>query len=79
MAGVTTKTIMMNPGDVNAFVSAASRCEFEIDISNSNRFLVDAKSIVGVLGLDFTRPLYVSYSGFDSEFEALLHKFACAC
>ncbi len=78
MAGLVTRTIMMNPSDVNNFVKAASKCDFDIDISNHS-YVVDAKSIVGVLGLDFSRPLYVSYDGYNSEFEAVLGSLACAC
>lgn len=78
MTGLVTKTIMMSPADVKAFVNAASKCDFDIDISNHS-YIVDAKSIVGVLGLDFAKPLYVRYAGYNSEFETLLHSMACAC
>ena len=44
--------IRLLPEEVNRFVMAASRCDFDVDIAY-NRFVVDAKSIVGVFGLDF--------------------------
>ncbi len=78
MAGMVTKKITMTPNDVKHFVSVTSKCEFDIDISNRS-FAVDAKSIVGVLGLDFSSPLYVSYSGYNEELETLLHALSCAC
>lgn len=78
MTGVVTRTITMTPSDVRGFVNAASKCDFDIDISNHS-FVVDAKSIVGVLGLDFSRPLFVTCSGYNGDFEALLHGMACAC
>ena len=34
--------------EVKDFVTAASRCDFDVDVFY-NRFVVDAKSIVGVL------------------------------
>ena len=37
--------------EVQEFVNAASRCDFDIDVYY-NRFLIDAKSILGVLSLD---------------------------
>ncbi len=74
---MVTKKITMTPEDVKHFVNVAAKCDFDIDISNRS-FAVDAKSIVGVLGLDFTSPLYVSYSGYNEELEALLHAYSYA-
>ena len=45
-----THKIRLRVDEVKDFVAAATRCDFDIDISY-NRFVVDAKSIVGVLGL----------------------------
>lgn len=70
--------IKLRLDEVKDFVTAASRCDFDIDISY-NRFTVDAKSIVGVLGLDLNRVLTVSYNGYDAEFEKLMSRFAMAC
>ena len=64
--------------EVKDFVAAATRCDFDIDISY-NRFVVDAKSIVGVLGLDLNQILTVSYNGYDQEFEDYMNHFALAC
>ena len=59
-------------------MNVTSKCDFDIDISY-NRYVVDAKSFLGVYGLDFRSPLKVSYDGYNSEFEELLNKFAVAC
>lgn len=72
------RKIMLRPSDVNAFVNAATKCSFDIDVSY-NRFVVDAKSIVGVLGLDLTKTLTVTCNGYDSEFEQFLNHLAVAC
>ena len=61
-----------------AFVAAATKCDFDIDISY-NRYIVDAKSFLGVYGLDFHKPLKVSYDGYNAELEELLQKMAVAC
>lgn len=71
------KTIHMTPDEVQHFVHVTSKCDFNIDISY-NRYIVDAKSFLGVYGLDFTRPLKVSYEGYNEEFEELLQKMAIA-
>lgn len=72
------RKIKLNPEEVNGFVEAASRCDFDIDISY-NSYVVDAKSIVGVLGLDLTKLLTVTYHGYDEKFEEYLNRFSIAC
>ena len=69
--------IKLRPNEVKDFVSAARKCAFDVDISY-NRFIVDAKSIIGVLGLNFNQILTVAYNGYDAEFESYLQKFAVA-
>lgn len=71
------KTIHLTPGEVQKFVNVASKCDFDIDISY-NRYTVDAKSFLGVYGLDLCRPLKVSYNGYDSDFETMLQSVAVA-
>ena len=73
-----THKIRLRVDEVKDFVAAATRCDFDIDICY-NRFVVDAKSIVGVLGLDLNQILTVSYNGYDQEFEDYLNHFAIAC
>ncbi|WP_337405695.1 HPr family phosphocarrier protein [Suilimivivens sp.] len=73
-----THKIRLRVDEVKDFVAAATRCDFDIDISY-NRFVVDAKSIVGVLGLDLNQILTVSYNGYDEEFAEYLNHFALAC
>ena len=60
------KTIHLTPDEVQHFVEVASGCDFDIDISY-NRYVVDAKSFLGVYGLDFSKALKVSYEGFDAD------------
>lgn len=72
------KTIRMTQNDVQHFVEVTSRCDFDIDISY-NRYVVDAKSFLGVYGLDFRGPLRVSYEGYNAALEELLEKYAIAC
>jgi hypothetical protein len=63
------------PEEVKDFVKAAEKCNFDIDIFY-NRYIVDAKSFLGVLSLDLSRSLKVTYRGFDPEFETILTKYA---
>ncbi|WP_026652955.1 HPr family phosphocarrier protein [Butyrivibrio proteoclasticus] len=71
------KHIMLSPSQVKDFVSEATKCDFDVDIYY-NRYVVDAKSILGVFGLDLTQPLTVEYNGFNQEFENYLSELAVA-
>lgn len=63
--------------DVKEFVKAATKCDFDIDLSY-NRMVVDAKSILGVFSLGLANCLTVAYADKDSKFEDVLQKFAVA-
>ena len=69
--------IKMNMDNVRDFVSAASKCDFDIDIFY-NHFIVDAKSILGVFGLDLSQVLTVQYKGFDRDFENTIQRYMVA-
>lgn len=71
------RKIKLGVDEVRAFVQIASKCDFDIDISY-NRYIVDAKSILGVFGLDMTKVLTVSYNGYNAEFENFLNHLAIA-
>ena len=75
---MTQSKIKLNAAeDVQEFVNAASKCDFDIDIYY-NRFLIDAKSILGILSMDLTKVLTVDCHGVNKEFERTLQKFAVA-
>ena len=61
--------------EVQEFVNAATRCDFDVDVYY-NRFLIDAKLILGVLSLDLTKVLTVDCHGESKEFNRTLKKFA---
>ena len=71
------RSIRLRLNEVKDFVEAASRCNFDVDIFY-NRYVVDAKSILGVYALDLTKTLTVSYDGYDPDFEEYLNELAVA-
>jgi len=75
---MVTKTIKMTQNQVAEFVNAATKCDFDIDIYY-NRYIVDAKSFLGVYGMDLAKVLTVRYAGYNEEFESVLNKLAVAC
>ena len=75
---MTQSKIKLNATEeVQEFVNAATKCDFDIDIYY-NRFLIDAKSILGILSLDLTKVLTVECHGESKEFDRTLKKFAVA-
>jgi len=70
--------IILNINQVKDFVNAASKCDFDIDIKY-NSFVVDAKSIIGVLGLDLRKVMTVTCCGYDPEFDLYMRQLAIAC
>jgi phosphocarrier protein HPr len=49
--------IMLNTiNDVKNFVNTVSKYEFEVDLT-SGRYVIDAKSIMGIFSLDLSKPI----------------------
>ncbi len=63
--------------DVEDFVKAAEQCDFDIDIRYQHVY-IDAKSILGVLGLGLKRDLTVNYYGENERFENTLKNYEAA-
>ncbi len=61
---------------VSSFVNAANDCNFDIDVATvkMERSSVDAKSIMGVMALDFNEDIVVIYDGENEKFEAVLER-----
>lgn len=78
MSIMVQRRIKLNAADVKGFVEVASKCDFEIDIAY-NRYTVDAKSILGVLGMDLSQMLTVTYEGYNEAFENFLARCTLAC
>ena len=67
------KIQLQNVEEVKEFVSAAEKCEFDIDVKY-NHIVVDAKSFLSILALVRTT-LCVTSRGYDSTFEKTVDKY----
>ena len=70
---MTKTTIKLNTfGDVQEFVNSLMKFAFDIDLV-SGRYIVDAKSIMGIYSLDLTKPIELQAHTDDAEklFEAI--------
>lgn len=51
--------------DVKKFVNAVSKYDFEVDLT-SGRYVIDAKSIMGIFSLDLSKPIKLT-AGTDEK------------
>lgn len=52
----SVKIMLASIGDVKSFVNEVTKCDAEVDLV-SGRYIVDAKSIMGIFSLDLTKPI----------------------
>ena len=69
------KIVLGNIQDVREFVNLVVMVEFEVDLSQG-RYLIDAKSIMGIFSLDLLSPITViAHTDYAEEFFEKLKKF----
>ncbi len=56
--------VLSSINDVKNFVNVVTKYDFEIDLA-SGRYVVDAKSIMGIFSLDLTQPIKVEAHSDD--------------
>jgi phosphotransferase system HPr-like phosphotransfer protein len=57
---------LLSIADVKRFVDISSVQPFDIDIV-SGRYIIDAKSILGIYSLDLTKPITVEVHGTEED------------
>lgn len=71
----TFDMVLSSINDVKDFVNIVSRFDFDVDLT-SGRYVVDAKSIMGIFSLDLSKPIKVEvYDDNCDEFLSLVKKF----
>ena len=69
MSNVKTVSIKLTTiNDVKNFVSKAMRSPYEMDLQ-SDRYSVDAKSIMGIFSLDLSKPVDIRIHGTDDDID----------
>ncbi len=64
---MVTFNIMLNSiNDVKNFVNLVNKYSFDIDLT-SGRYVVDAKSIMGIFSLDLSKPIKVEIHSDDAQ------------
>ena len=71
----TFNLLLSSINDVKDFVNIVSKYDFDVDLI-SGRYVVDAKSIMGIFSLDLSKPIKVEVHSDDCEkFMEELDKF----
>lgn len=58
--------VLSSINDVKNFVNLVTKYDYEIDLT-SGRYVVDAKSIMGIFSLDLTKPIKVEVHSDDCD------------
>ncbi|MBQ2890776.1 MAG: HPr family phosphocarrier protein [Clostridia bacterium] len=61
---MTFNVVLSSINDVKNFVNIVSKYDYEIDLT-SGRYVVDAKSIMGIFSLDLSKPIKVEVHADD--------------
>ena len=62
------KIALNSISDVKSFVTAASALPCDIDVV-SGRYVIDAKSIMGLFSIDLSKPVEVNIHGTEGDIE----------
>jgi len=62
----TANILLRSIADVKEFVNIISKCECDVDLV-SGRYIVDAKSIMGIFSLDLSKPITINIHSDDAQ------------
>lgn len=60
----TFNILLSSINDIKMFVNIVNKYEFDVDLT-SGRYVVDAKSIMGIFSLDLSKPIQVNVHSDD--------------
>ena len=66
---VNNQIVLRNLDEIQQFVKLADACDFDVNIGY-DRVVIDAKSIVGIMGLDLGRKMMVTFPERNEALEA---------
>lgn len=61
----TFNIMLKSINDVKEFVNTVNKYDFDVDLT-SGRYVVDAKSIMGIFSLDLSKPIKVEVHSEDA-------------
>lgn len=70
---VVSKVSLTNIDTVKSFVNIVTKIDADIDLA-SGRFVVDAKSILGIFSIDLSQPIELRIHADETEADEILRK-----
>lgn len=70
----TVNIVLHSIDQVKNFVNTMSRIEGEATLF-SGRYVIDAKSIMGIFSLELTKPMKLEIENWKDEYEELIKKY----
>ena len=67
----TFDLLLSSINDVKDFVNIVSKYDFDVDLT-SGRYVVDAKSIMGIFSLDLSKPINLNIHAEGSTLDTIL-------
>ena len=67
----TVQISLNSIGKVKSFVNAISQFEFDFDLI-SGRYVIDAKSIMGIFSLDLSKPIALNIYADEKDIDEIL-------
>ena len=71
----SVEILLSSINDIKAFVNIVCKYSFDVDLT-SGRYVVDAKSIMGIFSLDLSKPIKVDIHSEDAEADTFLAEIA---
>ena len=71
----TFDLLLSSINDVKDFVNIVSKYDFDVDLT-SGRYVVDAKSIMGIFSLDLSKPINLNVHAEGSSLDEVLKVLA---
>ena len=62
----TFEILLSSINDIKVFVNIVNKYEFDVDLT-SGRYVVDAKSIMGIFSLDLSKPIKIDVHSDDAD------------
>ena len=71
----TVQISLNSIGKVKSFVNAITQFEYDFDLI-SGRYVIDAKSIMGIFSLDLSKPIALNIYADDKDIDEILNELA---
>jgi len=71
----TFNILLGSINDIKTFVNIVNKYEFDVDLT-SGRYVIDAKSIMGIFSLDLSKPIKVDIHADDAASDTFVKEIS---